>query len=417
MPGLVANNTIPYAESFESYPNGLSLVGTNYWTSDNAGAAVVIATNYPYSGAYPIPGPHQSALSINGTVTNLFLPSFYTNLWVDLIVQANPPTVPPAAPTNASFAVCVTTNGYLAVWNRTNSPAAGNGWTELLDAPNATGQFLRLTVQADYAPDTNGLFYYSVWVNGVPSTHPAARYAAADASQPWFGQLVASGIFLMDDLVVGTHKSYYALVASSAGYGGSISPAGPVIVAPGSTNTFLMAASNWYNLASVTVDGASVGTPGAYTFTNVQSDHTIAANYAALLAAHNTPEWWLYQQDTNWATNFDAAALGDQDGDGMPTWEEYIAGTDPLNPASVFALSAALTHGQVTVSFPTVATTAQYQLQRYYALQSCTNLSNPSLWVDVAGWTNIPARGQTLSYTNTTGQADVFFRGQVWLGP
>jgi alpha-tubulin suppressor-like RCC1 family protein len=417
MPGLVTNNTIPYAESFESYPNGFSLVGTNYWSSDNAGAAVVIATNYPYNGTYPIPGPHQSALNVNGTVTNLFLPGFYTNVWVDMILQANPPTNPPAALTNASFALALTTNGNLAVWNCTNPPAVGNGWTELLDAPVAAGQFFRLTIQADYAPDTNGIFYYSVWVNGVASTNPAARYATADFSQPWFGQLVASGNFVMDDLVVGVNKSFYALVASSTGYGGSISPTGPVIALPGSTSTFSLAASNWYNLASVTVDGANLGTPGSYTFTNVQSDHTIVANYAAQLAAHNTPKWWLYQQDTNWATNFDAAALGDQDGDGMPTWQEYIAGTDPLNPASVFVLSAALTNGQMTVSWPTVATTAQYQLQRYYSLQSSANLSNPSFWYGVAGWTNIYGLGHELTYTNTTGPSNVFFRGQVWLGP
>src|SRR5208282_5796881 len=84
MPGLASNNLIPCQDSFESYSNGFSLVGTNCWTSDNPNAAVVVATNYPYSGTYPISGPQQKALSINGTVTNLFLASFCTNVWVDL---------------------------------------------------------------------------------------------------------------------------------------------------------------------------------------------------------------------------------------------------------------------------------------------------------------------------------------------
>src|SRR5580704_6754557 len=191
MPGLVSNNLVPYQDSFESYSNGFNLVGTNYWMSDNPDAATVVATNYPYSGMYPISGPQQQALSINGTVTNLFLPSFYTNVWVDLIVQASPLAGPPPVLTNASFAVCVTTNGHLAVWNCTNPPAPGNGWTELQDVPPLAGQFFRLTVGVNYTPDANGLFDYSVNVNGVASTNPAVSYAAADSSQPWFGQLVA----------------------------------------------------------------------------------------------------------------------------------------------------------------------------------------------------------------------------------
>ena len=417
MPGLVSNNLIPYQDSFESYSNGFSLVGTNYWTSDNPNAAVVVATNYPYSGTYPISGPQQQALSINGTVTNLFLPSFYTNVWVDLIVQANPLAGPPPVLTNASFAVCVTTNGNLAVWNCTNPPAPGNGWTELQDVPSLAGQFFRLTIGVNYTPDANGLFYYSVYVNGVASTNPAVRYAAADSSQPWFGQLVASGNFMMDDLVVGANKSFYALQTSVAGYGGSITPAGPVIVAPGSTDTFTIAAQQLVHLASVTVDGTNIGAPATYTFTNVQSDHTMAANFAAILAANNTPEWWLYQQNTNWAANFNAAALGDPDGKGMAAWQDYIAGTDPLNPASVFTVNVASSNGQTIVSIPTIAATPQYQLQRYYAIDSSTNLANSASWQGIPGWTNIQGQGQVLAYTNAIGNSNVFYRGRVWLGP
>ncbi len=417
MPGLVSNNLIPYQDSFESYSNGFSLVGTNYWTSDNPNAAVVVATNYPYSGTYPISGPQQQALSINGTVTNLFLPSLYTNVWVDLIVQASPLAGPPPVLTNTSFAVCVTTNGHLAVWNCTNPPAPGNGWTELQDVPSLAGQFFRLTIGVNYTPDSNGFFYYSVYANGVASTDPAVSYAAADSSQPWFGQLVASGNFMMDDLVVGTNKSFYALQTSVAGYGGSITPTGPVIVAPGSTDTLTIAPSNRYAYTFATVDGTNIGAPATYTFTNVQSDHTLAANFAAILAVNNTPEWWLYQQNSNWAANFNAAALSDPTGKGMAVWQDYIAGTDPNNAASIFALSAALSNGQTVVTVPTIAPTPQYLMHRYYALQTSSNLLSPSSWQPIAGWTNVQGTGQALIYTNPSGASNLYYRGQVRLGP
>ena len=417
MPGLVTNNIIPYADSFESYPSGLSLVGTNFWYSDTSAAATVTPTNYAvdYNGIFPIAGPHQKALAINGSITNRFCPSFYTNLWADMILQASPSINPIPAPANASFALCVASNRHLAVWNCTNPPAPGNGWTELLDTDVVSNQFFRLTVEADYSPDANGVVYYRVWVNGLPSVQPRAQYAAADSSQPWFGEIAASGSFLIDDLVVGTNKSFYALIASRTG-GGAISPGGPIIVMPGSTNTFTLTASNWFHLASVAVDGLSVGVPVAYTFPNVQSDHAIVANFSPDLAINNTPKWWLYQADTNWATDFDAAALGDQDGDGVVTWQEYIAGTLPRSPASAFALNIATSNGLQIVSFPTVLTSGLDGLQRHYALESRTNLSSP-VWTPIPSWNNIPASGQTLAYTNLSGSSNVFFRARVWLAP
>jgi len=417
MTGLVSNNIIPYTDSFESYSDGFSLVGTNSWSGSGTTAAVVTATNLAgnYNGTYPTAGPHAAALSINGNVTNNFCPSFDTNLWMDVVLQAARPSTAVPTLTNASFALCVTTNGGLAVWNCTNPPAAGNGWTELHDVNLGANQFFRATIEADYTPDINGMFYYSVWINGIPSTNPAVRYAAADYSQPWFGSIVANGHFLMEDLVVATNKPFYALTAAITGYGGGISPSGTIIVLPGSTNSFSLASSNWYHLASVTIDGVNAGTPVSYTFTNVQADHNIVANYAADLAAHNTPKWWLYQMNTNWSTNFDAVAVGDQDGDGMPTWQEYIAGTDPMSASSVLALTIALTNGGVTLTLPSIPTSAQYQLQRYYALESTTNLISPVAWTGIPGWTNTPASGQPLVYTNTLSGSNLYFRASVWL--
>jgi hypothetical protein len=71
-----------------------------------------------------------------------------------------------------------------------------------LDTSLASNQFARVTVQADYDSVTNGLFYYRVWVDGIPSLNPQTWYATADASQNSFGGLVAQGDFILDDLVV-----------------------------------------------------------------------------------------------------------------------------------------------------------------------------------------------------------------------
>ncbi|MDD4117560.1 MAG: MBG domain-containing protein, partial [Kiritimatiellae bacterium] len=56
------------------------------------------------------------------------------------------------------------------------------------------------------------------------------------------------------------------------------------------------------------------------------------AVFAENLAIHDTPEWWLAEH--GWTNDFDAAALADDEPDGFPTWQEYVADTDPTNALS-----------------------------------------------------------------------------------
>ena len=70
-------------------------------------------------------------------------------------------------------------------------------------------------------------------------------------------------------------------ITSSSTDGGTISPSGAYVVAEGDSTTFVMTANDGYHLSSLTVDGVSVSTPGRYTFTDVRSDHTIAAVFVA----------------------------------------------------------------------------------------------------------------------------------------
>jgi hypothetical protein len=71
-------------------------------------------------------------------------------------------------------------------------------------------------------------------------------------------------------------------IFSSAGAGGSISPLGAISVTSGGSQTFAIAANSGFTIASVTVDGNSVGAVASYTFTNVTADHTIAASFNAI---------------------------------------------------------------------------------------------------------------------------------------
>ncbi len=70
-------------------------------------------------------------------------------------------------------------------------------------------------------------------------------------------------------------------ISASAGAGGSITPAGTTTVNSGSSQIFTITPASGYQIAGVTVDGASVGAVSTYTFSNVAANHTISASFAS----------------------------------------------------------------------------------------------------------------------------------------
>ena len=71
-------------------------------------------------------------------------------------------------------------------------------------------------------------------------------------------------------------------ITSQAGPNGRVTPDGTVSVTEGSEQTITITPDSGYQIADVTVDGASVGAVGTYTFSNVTGDHSLNATFAAL---------------------------------------------------------------------------------------------------------------------------------------
>jgi Tfp pilus tip-associated adhesin PilY1 len=74
-------------------------------------------------------------------------------------------------------------------------------------------------------------------------------------------------------------------IATTPGSNGSIWPAGPVSVAPGADQTFSIIPDAGYAVDEVKVDGKKKGALTAYTFENVDEDHTISATFKVDVAA------------------------------------------------------------------------------------------------------------------------------------
>jgi hypothetical protein len=71
-------------------------------------------------------------------------------------------------------------------------------------------------------------------------------------------------------------------ISASAGSGGAISPAGSVNLAQGGSQSFIFTPHSGYLVATVVVDGQSVGSVENYTFSNVSGNHTISVSFTAI---------------------------------------------------------------------------------------------------------------------------------------
>jgi hypothetical protein len=150
-----------------------------------------------------------------------------------------------------------------------------------------------------------------------------------------------------------------------------------------------------YIIGNLLVDGSSVGATNWYEFINVTNDHTISPTFAPILAAKGTPIVWL---DSHGLTgDHDAQEVADPDNDGSPTWQEYIAGTDPTNRASCFSVSGLYKagNGQSVLYW-------DGKTGRLYSVYSKTNIMDDQ-------WnTNLdrqPASSGPMSYTNNADDA------------
>ena len=101
----------------------------------------------------------------------------------------------------------------------------------------------------------------------------------------------------------------------------------------------------------------------------MNSARSVTANFVPNLTPNtSTPEYWLAQYGL---TNFNTDALADADLDGMKTWQEYIAGTDPTNAASKFQITQTQMEGALGTNFVIRWSSVAGKL---YAVDATTNL-------------------------------------------
>ncbi len=197
---------------------------------------------------------------------------------------------------------------------------------------------------------------------------------------------VAVGVQLPGDRWPGYSIPYHRLtptrsfrtITASAGANGSIAPDGNVLIPLGGDTNFLITANSYYHIGIIVTNGGTNSMPPGITSTNftwesISDNGSIHAEFNPNRTTNGTPTWWLAAHGL---TNFDADAAADSDHDRLTTWEEYVAGTDPTNDASVFAI---LDYGYERGSnYVTWYGTTNSGVQTPFGMYRATNLTTPT---------------------------------------
>ena len=238
-------------------------------------------------GTSPVPGTTLFTLQGEGSLTGeeatQALAAALDNAAIDDIyreavfqVTPNPPNLPHA------FYGNVTIDGSPAPVQTTISVRVTGG----IDAVN----YLVTSEEGSYGgrdEDAPKLIIQGIIENGAPVSFyvDGKRAEVSDIASGSIWQMtypfIAGAVTDLSLRIQDEQPDSYVITAAS-GPGGSITPAGLVAAAPGSSVNFTIAADDGYAILSVLVDGIETEPDGTYLFTNIAANHTISASFEAI---------------------------------------------------------------------------------------------------------------------------------------
>ena len=227
---------------------------------------------------------------------------------------------------------------------------------------------------------------------------------AGAGSAPESGTSTSTGPFsiMVDSTVTWRWTTNYWL-DTAAGTGGSVDVTDRW-AAFGSNLLITATPDAYYNFSVWTGDAPSGQETNTAIPLTMNGPRQVTASFAARLAVHNVPEWWL--ASFGWTSDFDNAALGDQDGDTMLTWQEHVANTIPTNRNSLLRMETrtASTFGPAVIAWSSAT-------GKLYDVEMRTNALTGG-WAPYA--TNLAAITPMNVYTGSMGSAtQLLFRVRV----
>ena len=207
----------------------------------------------------------RRSVNYGGSVTFTIAPNTGYRI-LDVLVDgvSNPAAVTAGSYTFSNVTANHTIAATFAILTYTITPTAGAGGTITPGTPQTVNYDGSATFTI--APNT-GYVIDDVLVDGVSNP------AAVTAGSYTFTNVTAN------HTIAATFEVLTYTIIPSAGAGGTITPSTLQTVNYGGSATFTIAATPYYRIMDVKVDGMSQGAITSYTFNNVTADHVIAATF------------------------------------------------------------------------------------------------------------------------------------------
>lgn len=282
---------------------GSSALTISGWTTNGQVIPAFTVTNIPSS----VPAGGAASFTVN------FAPPVPAGYTAALVIANN------AAGSDSNYVVCLRGRAYALSTYR--GPAIGGNNVTVTNGLLGNGaDITNVLVNGARAPV---LLQGPNWVR---VTMPSGQAGPATI----LVQSASKGTVVFPDAYF--YDPYIRVIASPRG---SVSPSGVVLLNYGASTSFVATAFTYFHIAAVLTNGAPDAAAAGLirytsTWNNVTATGTLVAVFEDNLTANTgTPEAWLAR--FGWTNDFEAAATNDPDGDLVPTSDEYVADTIPIN--------------------------------------------------------------------------------------
>lgn len=158
------------------------------------------------------------------------------------------------------------------------------------------------------------------------------------------------------------------------------------------------------------VNAVTITNTSTFRYVRLQSRSDKPLNHFAEIAfltdadftSNDTPKYWLDEYELVTGGDYEAADVSDTDSDGLKAWEEYVAGTDPTDTASVLKINS------ISNSVSGFVINWQSIEGKTYSIVTNSSLTSPNPGVAVSGILGL--EGET-SVTSSIPSADTLFMG------
>ena len=185
----------------------------------------------------------------------------------------------------------ITIMTYFTFWLKVKGTAADFSFNLLCNGATAFDMpehHTEKVIVSKYCPEWKDGQWHQVIIPLKDLKQPLGFDPLHVAEMQFFNTGAGDGSFFLDDIAfTGPDTIISYKINASATTGGTLTPNGEISIGGGANLTFKAAPASGYKISEIKVDGVSKGAVSSYTFTKIESDHSIEASFISKTTSIN----------------------------------------------------------------------------------------------------------------------------------